>query len=67
MKIWMNRQDLAAMDEAEQQQLDEEAATIAEMQKAFEQIDPPPKTHYQSWRKRKASTKTDEGPGSLSK
>ena len=33
--IWINRQDLAAMDEAEQLQLDEEAANIAEMQKAF--------------------------------
>ena len=36
VKIWINRQDLAAMDEAEKLQLDEEAAAIAEMQKAFE-------------------------------
>ena len=36
VKIWLNRQNLAAMDEAEQMQLDEEEASIAEMQKAFE-------------------------------
>ena len=36
VKIWLNRQDLAATDEAEQRQLDEEEASITEMQKAFE-------------------------------
>ena len=41
VKIWINRQDLAAMDEAEQQQLDEEAATIVEMQEAFKQKECP--------------------------
>ena len=41
VKMWMNRQDLAAMDEADQQQWDEEAANIAEMQKAFETKEPP--------------------------
>ena len=35
VKMWMNRQDLAACDQAEQQQLDDEAEAIAEMQAAF--------------------------------
>ena len=35
VEIWLNRQELAAIDMAEQQQLDEEAEAIAEMQYAF--------------------------------
>ena len=35
VKMWMNRQELAACDQAEQQQLDDEAEAIAEMQAAF--------------------------------
>ena len=34
VKIWLNRQELAALGQAEQQ-LDEEAAAITEMQEAF--------------------------------
>ena len=35
VKMWLNRQDLAARDLVEQQQLGEEAEAIAEMQEAF--------------------------------
>ena len=35
VKMWLNRQDLAALDLAEKQHLDEEAEAIAEMQEAF--------------------------------
>ena len=35
VKMWANRQDLVALDQAEQQQLDEEAEAISEMQAAF--------------------------------
>ena len=35
VKMWLNRQELAALDLAEQQQLDEEAQAIEEMQEAF--------------------------------
>jgi hypothetical protein len=41
VKMWLNRQDLAAMDEAEMMQLNEEEASIAEMQKAFEAKETP--------------------------
>ena len=38
VKIWLNRQELTALDLAEQQQqLDEEAQVIAEMQEAFKE------------------------------
>jgi hypothetical protein len=37
VKIWLNRQELTALDLAEQQQLDEEAQAIAEMQEAFKE------------------------------
>ena len=37
VKMWLNRQELAALDLAEQQQHDEEAQVIAEMQKAFKE------------------------------
>ena len=36
VKIWLNRQELAACDQAEQQQMDEEAAAIGEMEEAFQ-------------------------------
>ena len=35
VKMWLNRQELAACDQAEQQQMDEEAAAINEMEEVF--------------------------------
>ena len=43
VKIWLKRPGLAAMDQAEQQQLDEEEAAIAEMQEAFKEKEGQPK------------------------
>ena len=37
VKMWLNRQEVTALDLAEQQQLDEEAQVIAEMQEAFKE------------------------------
>ena len=35
VNMWFNRQNLVALDQAEQQQLGEEAEAIAEMQETF--------------------------------
>ena len=56
VKMWLNRQELAISDQAEQKQIDEEAATIAEMEAAFEG-----KAKLQ--RKSSRSTYTAERPG----
>ena len=54
VKIWLNRQDLAAMGQAEQQQLDEEAAAIAEMQEAFEEKEGPKTCKLKQKKKKRA-------------
>ena len=41
VKMWLNRPELAALDQAEQQQLDEEAEEITEMQEAFKEARSP--------------------------
>ena len=65
VKIWISRQDLAAIDEAEQQQqLDEEEARIAEMQKAFEVKEGPKDPNLKRRKKKRLTKKKEEGLGS---
>lgn len=40
VQIWLHRQELRALDQHDQQQLDEEAAAIAELEAQFEQYQP---------------------------
>ena len=64
VKIWLNRQDLAAIDQAEQQQqqLDEEAAAIAEMQEAFEEKKGPRNMPTEAEEKEERRDKEGRGP-----